>query len=653
MGDLMHLERADINASSDKWDDIKLSDQIIASYSLEEWSRGFSLMTAGYRDQLNPEDANDPGVAFNLLTVAILGEAKARVFERKLQEGEIAHVHVGGETRPHTQEFIAILSRVYAAHNMKVHLRARVRTTPIWYSSFGVFFEQYQSGDNLTASHSQFFKGGWKPMDSEGKQLLEEEEEIVAEVRNIVKSRATIRLAPWLPNDNILRDFDVDAAYIAYQDSVLGEPLVAEIRRAATKGFRCAACPVGGSMKATTEHLFELLGIPTGEDGVIQYFLGEEDSRYHGVGEIDGHSHGTDPGKWQIYKNIGAQEILLSKKANVVFIWDPDGDRFNIVTIASSERAREAAELGLEVESGPDSGRCIVYFTPNQIFFMLTAYRIFALKEAGLLNEYDWFITRSVSTTHALDELAALEDIPVADVRVGFKYMGTFAEWIEHRDDVNKAFLTPTGNEVRLGNRPRPLIMCEESGGAIFGGMDLLWNKSHTRGMLTLREKDGMQLALFALSLAAFLHNSGQSFMDFYCDRIAKNHIKNKYFNRRDVLLYDESLVGAERQAAKHAGINKRNQVMAYFQRLAERFASGKPPGKIGDEINSRLAEGCKPLPRPDKLCYLGDGTLIECGTFWYVIRASGTDAVLRYYIEGKNKEEIDAAQISLIGLSI
>ena len=223
-------------------------------------------------------------------------------------------------------------------------------------------------------------------MDSEGKQLLEEEEEVVAEVRSIVESRATIRLAPWPSNDNILSDFDVDAAYIAYQNAVLGEPLVAEIKRAATNGFRCAACPVGGSMKATTERLFDLLGIPTGENGVIQYFLGEEDSRYHGVGQIDGHNHGTDPGKWQIYRNIGAQEILLSKKANVVIIWDPDGDRFNIVTIASSKRAKQAAELGLEIESCSDSEKCIVYFTPNQIFFMLTAYRIFALKKAGPLH---------------------------------------------------------------------------------------------------------------------------------------------------------------------------------------------------------------------------------------------------------------------------
>jgi phosphomannomutase len=282
---------------------------------------------------------------------------------------------------------------------------------------------------------------------------------------------------------------------------------------------------------------------------------------------------------------------------------------------------------------------------------MLTAYRIFAMKKAGLINEHDWFVTRSVPTTHALDELAALEELPVAEVRVGFKFMGTLADWVENRTDPSKPFVTPTAIKVKLGANPRPLIMCEESGGAIFGGTDFLWNKSRTKGLLALREKDGMQLALFTLSLAAFLHNSGQSFADFYCERVTKNDIKNRYYNRRDVLLYDESLVGQARQAAKQAGIARRDQVMAFFQNLAERFQAGEPADKIGDEINSRLADGDKLLPRPEKICYLGDGTLIECEPFWYVIRASGTDAVLRYYIEGKDRDALETAQKSLVNL--
>src|SRR5215472_12088684 len=122
----MQPSRLSIDASADKWDEIALTDDLVHSYSLEDWAANFSLMTAGYRDQLDPDDATNPEVAFNLVTIAILGEAKARVFERKLSKGETGCVHVGGETRPHTQEFISLLSRIYAAHDMVVHLRARV-----------------------------------------------------------------------------------------------------------------------------------------------------------------------------------------------------------------------------------------------------------------------------------------------------------------------------------------------------------------------------------------------------------------------------------------------------------------------------------------------------------------------------------------------
>lgn len=648
----MYPDRVSINPCGDTWQTVKISEELIVSYHLEEWAGNFSLMTAGYRDQLDPADVASPEVAFNLLTIAILGEAKARVFMRKLAKGDLAHVHVGGETRPHTQDFICVLSRVYAAHDIKVHLRAHVATTPIWYSSFGVFYEGFQSGDNLTASHSPFFKGGWKPLDSDGKQLLMEEKELISEVQGLVKNKATIHLAPW-SSKNILRDFDVDDAYVRYQKSIIGVQSIVQIKQTASKGFRCAICPAGGSMKTTTERLFPLFGIPTGEDGVVQYFLGEEDSQYHKIGQIDGNDFGPDPGKPEVYRNIGAQAILLKAEANVVFIWDPDGDRFNIITIAPADRAGRAANLGLEVELFPRSDRCIVYFTPNQIFFMLTAHRMATLKSSGLLNQYDWVVVSSISTSRAVDELARLENIPVAHVRVGFKYMGTFAEWAEKRADTTEPHIDPTGDKVFVGKNLRALVMCEESGGATFGGQNLFMNKTGTRGLIAMREKDGMQLALLTLSLAAFLHNADQSFADYYCDLITKHNIKNRYFKRRDIRLYDESLMGVERQVAKQAGLARQERIMSFFQDLAHRFASGNSADQLGDEINTRLTQEDRPLPRPRRISFIGDGTLLEYDRFWCLIRASGTDALLRYYIEGEDKGNIEAYQTSLINIRV
>ncbi len=645
----MSPEKLEIKPYESRWQEIELSKEIIALYSLEKWAENFSLMTAGYRDQLNPNDANDPGAAFNSLTVAILGEAKARVFKRKSAPGKQMHVHIGGETRPHTQDFIAILSRVYAAHNIKVHLRSLTRTTPIWYSSFGIFYEEYQSGDNLTASHSPFFKGGWKPMDSSGKQLLEEEDEIISEVKNIVNNREKIRLAPWELNEKIVYDFVIDEAYVKYQQSLIIDKSRNDINQAIKKGFRCAVCTVGGSMKATTERLFPMFGISTGQGGVIQYFFGEEDSQYHQIGKVDGEHIGPDPSKKQVYKRIGAQEILLKDKADIVFIWDPDGDRFNIVTMTSVQQAEQAKAIGLEVEEDMP----VVYFTPNQLFFMLTAYRISVLKDVGLLDAYDWFVTPSISSSRSIGELAAQENIPVAYVRVGFKYMGTFSEWLENRSDPNEPFINAIGEKVYFGKKPRALIMCEESGGAVFGGTELLLNKSGSKGLIALREKDGMQFGLMALSLATYLYNSKRSFADYYCGLIKEHDIRNRFFNRRDIRLYDESLTGTELQNAKADGIKMRDRTMDFFMELA-----GKPLDEIRYEINSKIADAKRAIPRPKRACIVGEGKLLEgmlmeFDTFWFLIRASGTDALIRYYIEGKDKDEIKAYQQSLINLKI
>ncbi|MBU0995750.1 MAG: hypothetical protein KJ737_24920 [Proteobacteria bacterium] len=646
-----------INPSATKNESLEINDELVNAYSLEKWARDFNLMTAGYRDQLDPDDILNPEVPVNLVTMVILGEAKARVFKRKTKDPGALHVHIGGETRPHTQDFIKLLSRVYAANGFYVHLRSMILTTPIWYSSFGVFYEDFQSGDNLTASHSQYFKGGWKPLDSFGKQLVEEESDIIKEVNHIVESRATIQLAP-MSDAKILHDFDVDDAYIRYQKTVVDEQSINEIKKASKQGFRCSICTVGGSMKKTSEKLFQGFGISTGPDGIIQYFLDDEDSQYHGIGQINGENYGVDPTKKEIYRNIGAQEKLIKGEAAVIFIWDPDGDRFNMVTTASKRNIDRFKSLGLEVEQQDKTDKCIVYFTPNQIFFMLVAYRMSALKRDGSIGAYDWFIASSVTTSRALDELAEKENFPIVHVRVGFKHWGTFAHWLESRKDADEPYITALGDRVAIGKKPRLILMCEESGGAIFGGNEFLMNKLSSNAIIAMREKDAFQFGLLSLSLGAFLYNSSQSFADYYCDLIEKYNIRNRFFKRYDKRLYDESLSGAVRENAKKIGEAKRDRIMKYFHDLAVNYSSHMDLDEARKEIHAKCPPNSRNLPSIKKISLIGkggllEGTFIQFDTFWLVIRSSGTDAVLRYYMNGENKEEMDSVQNTIMNLDI
>ncbi len=64
-----------------------------------------------------------------------------------------------------------------------------------------MFYEELAGGENFTASHSQSFKGGRKPMDGRGMQLLDAAAAIEQGVRDIIagaarRGRYVIKLAP-------------------------------------------------------------------------------------------------------------------------------------------------------------------------------------------------------------------------------------------------------------------------------------------------------------------------------------------------------------------------------------------------------------------------------------------------------------------------
>ena len=238
-------------------------------------------------------------------------------------------------------------------------------------------------------------------------------------------------------------------------------------------------------------------------------------------------------------------------------------------------------------------------------------------------------------------------------MRVGFKHLGSLSGWIEKHLDLPEVYTSVTGKETVFGKKPRTLIMYEESGGATFGGTEMLKSKSGDKALLTMREKDGMQVALFTLSLAAYLYNSDKSFAEYYIQTIEKNNIKYKYFSRKDLTLYDESLMGIEREKAKEAGILKRDKVMDYFKGSAEKHSEGAPLSEIQLILNTNLRENKYPLSEPVNICFVGDGTLLEFSSYWFLIRASGTDAVLRYYMEGEDNEVIQSILKALINIDI
>jgi phosphomannomutase len=624
------------------------------------WARDFKLGTAGYRDLLDPGDMHNLEVPFNSLNVAIMLCARAQL---ALEEG-LARLHVGGEVRPHTQAFIDLAARIYAAVGIEVHLApADIGTTPIWLSSFGVFHHELDGGENFTASHSPGFKGGWKPMDGNGMQLMEMAGLIADRVRLLV-ARATDEglEIPLAPADDplIRRDFAPHEAYTRFLTDIVPAPLLDEIPAAAAKGFHAGFSTQGGSMGKSARLIFKALKIPVGQDKAVYLTHEEESSDYHGIGLVDGVNHGVDPGKWQVYKNVGAQQQLADGTADVFFIWDPDGDRFNMVTVAPAKDAQAFRDAGLEVDP-LDDDRCLVFFKPNQIYFMLTASRLEALHEAGTLDDDDWIVATTWPTSRSIGELAEAFNrehgtrLKVFRVPVGFKYFGSLVADFEQQlldGDPADPHLTTratdaTGAETRFGAYPRLLMMAEESGGAALGGQDWLMSESENYASLAPKEKDGMQIGLLSLALAAQIHNRGGSFAQYYLDRLERYDIRHRFYERQDVMLYDESLRGDARVAAQAEGNRRKDATVDFFAAL-----EGLSPDKTATRLTA-AASADLPMSGIRACFHAGDGTLIEFDDGWFELRASGTDAVLRYYMEGMEQAAVNRLNTALVNLKI
>jgi len=615
-----------------------ISAELVESAGLNQWANAFKLGTAGYRDLVDPNDLFNLEVPFNGVTASIFLTARAQL----AVEMGINSLHVGGEVRPHTQELINLAARIYAAAGIEVHLRPpELKTTPIWLSSFGVFYNELDGGENFTASHSQNFKGGWKPMSADGGQLLEMASLISDRVRALVAQTSTATLTIHLAassSELIHRDFDPITPYVEALRKVVPAELLSEIGTAAEQGFKAAFCTEGGSMGATARRIFPLLDIGLDPAGPVFFTHEAEDSNYHGIGVVDGVNHGVDPGKWQVYKHVGAQELLLQNKADVFFIWDPDGDRFNMVTTAPAKFAQSARVAGLEVDP-LDDDRCLVFFKPNQIYFMLTALKIQALDTADELDSYNWIVATTYPTSRSIGEVATKFNqrpggkLCTFQTPVGFKYFAALVGDLEKQIDdgvINISATDVTGDKTEFGAKPRLLIMAEESGGAAMGPAEAISSRGGKRVSLAPKEKDGMQIGVMALCLAARLHRQQSSFAAYYLDRLAEFDTTYRFYERRDITLFDESLTGTERINAQQAGNERKEATVAFFVSLEQ-----QEPAQVAKILAERMTIATA-VPPIIRVFHAGDGTMIEFADQWFELRASGTDAVLRYYMEGR-----------------
>src|SRR5512139_3588303 len=214
---------------------------------LFKWISDFKLGTAGYRDTIDMYDFLSTDAPYNAHTIMIVAEAMARIYNKKGYRS----VHLGGEVRRYTSEIIQLIGRIFASHGVTVHLNAERDTTPIWATSFGVFYNELDGGANITASHSQKFKQGFKPVDEKGMQLLSVADEIAEEVRRIgqeAKAESFSITLSAVSSPYIQKDFRYLEAYADYLKDIIPEEALRLIHEAQKAGMKAGVSTVGGSM---------------------------------------------------------------------------------------------------------------------------------------------------------------------------------------------------------------------------------------------------------------------------------------------------------------------------------------------------------------------------------------------------------------------
>ncbi len=395
---------------------------------------------------------------------------------------------------------------------------------------------------------------------------------------------------------------------------------------------------------------------------MIQYMHWEKRDDFHKVGEINGENYGCDPTKQIIYRNIGLKEKLLAGQIHFGFIWDPDGDRYNIVTVAPASVKKSAEASGLEVESVAESDKCVVYFKPNQIYFLNAALKLEMLAESGDLFKHDQVIGTTYPTSKSIGELAGVFNkryakefaqsgtrIRVFNTPVGFKYFGEMVGAIEAQLNRGGEVVLKdvTGKDVSLGRSPRILIMAEESGGAAMGSTSWRLSKEKHRKSLAMKEKDGMQIALMNLGVMSTLYLEKKSFAELYTEKIDEYDIQFRYYDRMDKTLFDEKLIGEAREKAKAIG----NKVKDYTVNVFKAMIQKNSPREAQEALQKLVGERVK-VPEIKRVFWAGDGTYLDFGTMWFELRASGTDAVLRFYIEGKDKAFLDSLNRAFVSIA-
>jgi len=621
--------------------------------------------TAGVRGMLTPETVpadlspetaeNSPQLTPSLVALIAQGYADyLRELEPRRQSA-----FVGFDARFLSPLFGEIFTRVLLGNGLRVarDLDEQPTATPV--TSFMANFLEMGAGIQITASHNPPNNNGVKSSTGYGGVDPDDvSARIAAHIARLAQDGGRIPFAA-LPDENLRRVNATGLYRDHYLHAVFPEQTLTPLREALDAGAEFLFDGLHGVGGATMRvYLDGLLGREAWE-GRIHLLNERPDPRIGGIAR-------PDPGDPKTLELSGAIEHLVRRPQTLLSVTaDMDADRIGLAVIIPADRVAEARRMGLFVSEfrGASGAVWALRFTPNQVFSLLAHDRLLSALQSrlgvddpeelqrraasGESRPEQLHLISTIATTQLAQRLAAGYSSEFHATAVGFKYLGLLARNLDRE---------------QAGDLP--LILMEESGGAQIGPF-AAWNE---RGDTIHRDKDTCALAMALFCLAARRHRQGRSLLDSYQDLIRVTGIL-PYSERLDIFLPDRPTAEDPQQAAAAEQIK-----LDILERL---MALASPAGEpqlcqlLGFAPQASIADAPAPLEQVSLLLPAEDGWALQSPTprqalaadgsrlqwfragaqphdglaithydpagqvnWWCLIRASGTEPILRVYLE-------------------
>jgi phosphomannomutase len=637
--------------------ELVLTRELIKKWNIEEWLKNYKkeaeYSTGGIRGTQNilyPWDSRFP---INQLGVALATLGKALVLKERIKKQKINKI-AAGEVRYNTKSYVELISRIQSDLGIYTHLPFKRDTIPVWMVSFLIFMFDYEGGEYVTASHSVSSKIATKDLDNEGSQFLARDSlAFISKIEKIIKEAKEKDYKIKLSKKHtpfIKEDVDGIDLYIKYlKNGVATKENLELIKEATKRGMRVMIDVVGGCMYKTLFPILKKLNI----DETFDWAHVKEDPFYHGIGKILRKNPETgkkeffdlscDLCLFEVFKTAGYGKILRNKPVGYcILITDPDGDRLVLAQVESIGNQKRLKDFGINYIKITDKKICVLYH-PTYFFLPLMDFHKKQLEKSGLWKKYNWFLLTTTPSSKAWEEWAKTNNIPIVLTPVGFKEIALVVrkinKQIKERPDKDVFVEDIYGKRINLKKKPRLFWTGEESGGMITGSSKIIESKKK-RITISMMEKSAGEASIIGAALIASLYLGNKSFLSYLEEVFSKNKIIYKYYFSEDLIYYNESEPNPEKlKESKLKGEILRDKIDKYYLGLA----LGLREKKINLEKAKNILLEVFPsldFEQLENIFFVGDGTYFKFRNMFLEIRRSGTDAKLKGYCGGDDKEK-------------